>query len=264
LAIHAKQFRLLSYDNTSGMKAGISDALCIIATGGGMATRKLYTDEELAVISAARPFILNGISGFVKRPDLLERSIYLSLDSMPAEKRRTEEEMKAEFIAIRPAILGGLYDLVSQAIANLKGTPAPTGVRMADAARFIAAAESGLDVEPGTLIRLISGSQDALMIERINEEPLTLALRQVLRTGSFEGTVGVLHEKIMNYRDIANLPRTTALLSATLERLKPSLLKVGIRAELLSRSRAGKKVRIEYKDPDAAVPREPMDDVARF
>lgn len=259
LAIHAKQFRLLSYDNTSGMKAGISDALCIIATGGGIATRKLYTDEELAVIAAARPTILNGISGFVKRPDLLERSIYLSLDTMPVEKRRTEEEMKGEFMAKRSAILAGLYDLISHALANLEKTAAPIGVRMADAARFIAAAEGGLGVDPGALIRIISGSQDALMIERINEEPLTLALRHVLRSGPFEGTVGQLFERFSCLREIANLPRSTAQLSTTIERLKPSLIKVGIRAEMLSRSSAGKKVRIDYTDPDADVSHYPRE-----
>lgn len=97
------------------------------------------------------------------------------------------------------------------------------------------------------------------MIERINEEPVTLALRHVLQSGPFEGTVGQLFEKISCLRDIPNLPRTTAQLSATIERLKPSLLKVGIRAQMLSRSRAGKKVRIEYVDPEDHVSQSPRE-----
>lgn len=249
LAIQAKEFRLLSYDNTSGMKATIADALCIVATGGGMATRKLYTDEDLAVISASRPFILNGIAGFAKRPDLLERSIYLHLDGMDQEKRRTEEEMKKEFFDQQPAILSGLYNLVSSALVNIENTPAPVGVRMADAARFISAAEGALDVNPGTLIRIISGSQEVLMVERINDEPLTVALREALRAKPFEGYVGELFEKIRKL-DIVGLPRTAAKLSTDLERHKPALMKVGLRVQLLSRSSKGRHLRIEFIDED--------------
>ena len=57
------------------MKAEISDMLCSLATGGGIAVRKLYTDEELNVLSFMRPFMINGISGYVTRPDLMERAI---------------------------------------------------------------------------------------------------------------------------------------------------------------------------------------------
>jgi hypothetical protein len=58
--IQAKEYHLLVYDNASGMKGDISDALCTLATGGGLATRKLYSDDELQVFTASRPFIING------------------------------------------------------------------------------------------------------------------------------------------------------------------------------------------------------------
>ena len=73
LLIQAKEFRLLPYDNASGMKTEISDTLCGLATGSGIAVRKLYTNDDLQVLTFTRPFVINGISGYAKRPDLLER-----------------------------------------------------------------------------------------------------------------------------------------------------------------------------------------------
>ncbi len=54
LMIQAKDYYLLVFDNASGMKADISDALCTLSTGGGMAVRKLYTDAERQVFNQIR------------------------------------------------------------------------------------------------------------------------------------------------------------------------------------------------------------------
>lgn len=144
LAIHANQFRLLSYDNASGIKSTISDALCIVATGGGLATRKLYTDDELAVLKASRPFMLNGISGYARRPDLIERAIYVHLERVPKEQRKEERVLALEFSEQSPSILAGLYDAISVGSRNIKKGINPTGLRMADAAsRIMASEEAG-------------------------------------------------------------------------------------------------------------------------
>src|SRR5438552_51284 len=90
LMIQAKDNYLLIYDNVSGMKNDISDALCTLATGGGVATRRLYTDDELQIFNHCRPFVINGIGEFANRPDLVERSIVVILSSMPRGQRRTE------------------------------------------------------------------------------------------------------------------------------------------------------------------------------
>ncbi len=97
LMIQAKEYRHLNFDNASGMKAEMSDALCALATGGGIAVRKLYTDGDLHVMSYARPFVINGISGYVNRPDLMERAIPLKLPALPENTRKTEAELLAAF-----------------------------------------------------------------------------------------------------------------------------------------------------------------------
>ena len=46
---------------------------------------------------AARPVILNGIEDFVNRPDLADRSLFLTLEPIPEEHRRSEQELWAAF-----------------------------------------------------------------------------------------------------------------------------------------------------------------------
>jgi hypothetical protein len=47
-AIHS-HYALLVFDNVSGMKWDMSDALCALSTGSGFSTRKYYTDDEARV-----------------------------------------------------------------------------------------------------------------------------------------------------------------------------------------------------------------------
>lgn len=57
------------FDNLSYLSSQLSDALCQISTGAGFTTRRLYSDAEEVVFEAMRPLLLNGIGGFMKRPD---------------------------------------------------------------------------------------------------------------------------------------------------------------------------------------------------
>jgi hypothetical protein len=67
LAIAAGNAWVLAFDNLSGIRDQLSDALCRLATGGGFATRMLYTDDEEIIFSAKHPIILNGIDDIATR-----------------------------------------------------------------------------------------------------------------------------------------------------------------------------------------------------
>ena len=90
---------MLAFDNVSGLPAWISDTLCRLATGGGFAARQLYTDQDEVLFDACRPVILNGIENIVSRPDLADREVFLTLEPIAEEKRRTEAELWSEFEA---------------------------------------------------------------------------------------------------------------------------------------------------------------------
>ena len=132
LFIAASNGHVLAFDNVSGLPAWISDTLCRLATGGGFAVRQLYTDQDEVLFDAARPVILNGIEDIVTRPDLADRAVFLTLEPIPEERRRPEQELWAAFEAERPRILGVLLDAVAKGLAELPRTRLDKLPRMAD------------------------------------------------------------------------------------------------------------------------------------
>ena len=62
----------LAYDNLSHVPAWLSDALCRLSTGGGFATRELYTDQEEIIFDSQRPVLLTSIEEVATRSDLLK------------------------------------------------------------------------------------------------------------------------------------------------------------------------------------------------
>jgi len=148
LVIAATNSWVVCYDNLSGLPNWLSDALCRIATGGGLTTRALYTDEDETVFDVCRPIILNGIEAISTRSDILDRSIVIELPTISEANRKTEAEVLSKFEAGRPAILGGLLTAISTALANFETTKLDTLPRMADFAKWAVAAENSLGVIP--------------------------------------------------------------------------------------------------------------------
>ena len=69
LFVTAQHAHLLAFDNLSSVPPWLSDSLCRLATGGGHAARRLYTDDEETLFDAQRPVILNGIEQIVTQAD---------------------------------------------------------------------------------------------------------------------------------------------------------------------------------------------------
>ena len=55
LFIAAMNGHVLVFDNISDLAEWISDTLCRLSTGGGFATRQLYTDQDEVLLNATRP-----------------------------------------------------------------------------------------------------------------------------------------------------------------------------------------------------------------
>jgi hypothetical protein len=246
LMIQAAQNRLLVFDNASSLKHDISDALCSLATGSGFSTRQYYTDNESRTFTSCRPFIINGIGGFANKPDLMDRAISLSLPAMADARRKTEREIISAFEAYLPGLLGCLFDLIAGALANLPTTQTPKGLRMADAAKWIAAAEPAAGLHPGTLADSLVEGQEQLMGDWALGQPLVLALQRVVRDRAFVGTMGELLKKLSDDLDLPDRfrPSTPSFLSSQLTRLRPGAMKAGLFIELQPRTREGRLVHI--------------------
>ena len=77
LMIAATNGHIVAFDNLSRLREDLSDNLSVLATGGRLAVRQLYSNREEEIFEAQRPIILNGISQMATRGDLLDRAIVI-------------------------------------------------------------------------------------------------------------------------------------------------------------------------------------------
>src|SRR5262249_24970863 len=88
LFIAASNGWIQAFDNVSSLPLWLSNLLCQLSTGGGIAIRQLYTDQDEILFEVCRPIILNGIADAIVEPDLTQRTAFLLLDPIPDDKRR--------------------------------------------------------------------------------------------------------------------------------------------------------------------------------
>jgi len=239
LAIAAGNAWVLAFDNLSGIRDQLSDALCRLATGGGFATRQLYTDDEEIIFSAKRPIILNGIDDIATRGDLQERSLLVSLPSIPEERRVEEVAFWEDFEAAKPRIFGTLLEGVSAALRNAEEVHLDRMPRMADFAVRATAMEGAFGWERGSFVEVYEANRQEASEALLANEPLADAIRQTLhyaeRVGETEvgGTATELLNRLgTNVDDETKRskawPRGPQVLSRRLRRLAPALRSIGI------------------------------------
>jgi hypothetical protein len=248
LFIHAIRARLLSFGNVSHITDWLSDALCSLATGGGFATRELYTDTEEILFDAMRPFVLNGIE-FVTRSDLADRLIYFKLPPIADQDRCTEEEFWEAFERQRPSILGGLLDVITYGLQAWHDTKSDEAYpRMADFARWAAACEGAL-WEPGTFAEAYAKNRNRANLDVIEGEAIATAILRLMQQegATWSGTAGKLLnrlEEIVGEKEARrrHWPGSAPVLGARLRRIQERLRRVGIEVSYGRKGLAGTRL----------------------
>ncbi len=228
--IAAAHGHVLGFDNLSDVPAWLSDALCRLSTGGGFSTRTLYSDDEEQLFDAVRPVVLNGIPDFSSRPDLVSRSVFVSLPPISDDHRRDETTFWADFDRERPVLLGALLDLVSAALRHGRAVSLDRLPRMADFARWVVAAEPACPWPAGTFLRVYAGNREQAIEATIDGDPLADFVKAVCPwAGTARELLAQLNEKtpdaVQNTREWFRQPRHVA---NALRRLAPALRQVGI------------------------------------
>src|SRR5262249_27355400 len=149
LFIAASNGHVLAFDNLSGLPPWLSDTLCRLTSGGAFSTRRLFTDQDEILFTAAHPLLLNGIEDIITRPDLADPAILLMLAPIAERKRRPESALRREFELARPYILGALLDAAAHGLQRLPRVRLHRLPRMADFALWATACESAFR-PPGT------------------------------------------------------------------------------------------------------------------
>ena len=185
LLVSAANSWVLAFDNLSGLPSAMSDALCRLATGGGLATRANYTDRDEAIFEATRPLLLNGIPFLTDRADLAERALTVHLRTIDESSRRTEDDLFAAFEAARPRILGALLDAVSAALRHHAEVKLDRYPRLADFAKWVTAAEGGLGWEAGAFMAAYDANRAAVAETAFESDLVAVAVRGFVTPAAF-------------------------------------------------------------------------------
>ena len=248
LFLAAKNGHLLAFDNLSGISSKMSDALCRLATGGAFATRKLYTDDEEATLKAENPMILNGIGAFAVRPDLIDRSVFVTLSRIGEGKRRLKREIMSAFEALHPEILGALLDAVVTGLQRRDAVKLDELPRMADCCLWVTACETHFWKE-GTFIKALQEARKIATEDATDVDPVAAAIRKMMDSRTdWTGTASNLLEALFEFstdesRRMTMWPRTPGDLGKKIERCAPALRELGLEITK-SRSADAKRDRI--------------------
>lgn len=233
-AIAALVSYLLALDNLSGLTNEQSDMLCRLATGAGISKRRLYTDLDEVQLHLCRPVLLNGIDAIATRPDLADRSLVVTLPTIPDARRREEATFWSAFESARPRLLGALLDVVAGALkCSGKATP-PNLPRMADFAAWVCAAEPALGWPAGAFLAAYRANIEGAAEAAVEASPVGVAVLALLNR---ERSVTYVATELMSALERAApdwaprspaWPRSPRGLTDSLRRLTAPLRQLGI------------------------------------
>ena len=251
LHIAAANAHIVSLENLSHLNGEQQDALCILSTGGGYATRQLYTNGAEHVMQSKRPVMLNGIAAVATQPDLIERTISVELPTITAKARKDEQSMEAAWEKDYPAIFAGMLDLFAKALERLPTVVIPEGMakRMIDFQRLGEAITVAQGGKAGEFSKQLDALHSESALRGLESYGIAVGL-QVLAARpegrEWEGTYLQLLTELGRLGEIdrSNWPKSPRHLSSQVKRIAPGLRRVGIRIEAAGRGATGAKVRI--------------------
>lgn len=251
IAIMTQNTFILSFDNISNLSNEMSDIMCRISSGGSFSMRTLFTTMDESYIRINRPLILNGIENLAERPDLLDRSIIIELDVIEEANRKTNEEIWTHFNKIHAEVLGALCNISSEALKEYEYVVMHEKPRMADFAKWVTAAESSLNWEQGSFLRIYNENRKTAIEQGLNQNPLALAIvNMIAAEDEVVGTFKNIFAKIKEYGDESSYMLNSISLNklkGMLKRVSPILREYSIFMERLPRSSAGSRLRIYRK-----------------
>jgi hypothetical protein len=231
---------LMSYENISHLSSPMQDALCVISTGGGHAKRKLYADADETVIQVKNPIIINGITPSITAQDLIDRTVTIEL---PVITERTEtNHLKSVFESEHAHILGGLLNIVSQALKLLPNVnlPANERPRLYEFARFGIALAEASGFNRDKFMQQFNHSRQESLARTIDAHPVAVALIEWAEARVFkteELSAKVLFTEVEQYRPdhTADWPRSPKGFADALRRASSALRQWGIECKCLGK-----------------------------
>jgi len=220
------------FDNCNYFSQEVSDMFCRACTGGGISTRKLYTDMDEITFSFHSPIILNGISAPSMSQDLIERSLIINLDRILEQNRKEKSIIEAKRDALLPKVRGYLMGVVAEAMgaSSHQATLLP---RMADFARRADACTVAMGYGGGEFMEAYLNLAREAAKDAVRSDVLADSLLEYLEiNGSWDGSASellrVLSELAGQNSRSPHWPKdSTRLSDSLLGKLKPGLCAMG-------------------------------------
>jgi len=248
------------FDNLDNINAEKSNLLCMAATGGACCKRKLYTDSEETILRFKRPVSLNGINVVATKPDLLDRSILLELDRIPAEERKDESELWKEFDADIPKMLGAIFTTLSKAMSLYNTVKLVKMGRMADFTKWGYAIAEAAGIGGEKFLESYLNNQKRANEEAVESNPVAAAVIKLMSDKpKWDGTVTALLRALIIIAINENIdthsklwPAEPNVLSRRLNEVKSNLEDEGIQYTIRHHSIA-KEVTITNESPNVKI-----------
>jgi hypothetical protein len=251
LMIGASNGWMLAFDNLSHLPVWLSDGLCRLATGGGFSTRELYSDMEEVHFNAQRPVLLTGIDDLVRRGDLMDRGLFLTMAPISEDKRKTEKAILREVLEDAPKLLGALLDAVASGLRLLPQVQLKNLPRMADFALWGEAVCQAVGMRRSAFLDAYAINRRAASETLLEDSPVVPILEEVIKPkGKWEGTSTQLLDAL-NLRAEPRVvqsrqwPKSPRGLSSALRRLAPALRAHGVDVTFPPRSKTARSITIE-------------------
>lgn len=198
LAVNLQQHWFLPFDNVSFISESTSDTLCRAVTGGGIQQRKLYTNAEDTIFTFQRVLAINGINNTATRPDLLDRSLLVELRRIPEDERRELVGLQESFERDKPDILGGIFDVLADAMEIYPTVKLDRLPRMADFNRWSYAIGEAMGKGGGErFLKEYAANRETQNMEAINSDPVaTLILALMESRTEWSGTSTDLYKSL--------------------------------------------------------------------
>ena len=243
---------VISIENVSHLPAPIQDALCVIATGGGFAKRKLYSDSDEIVITLKRPAILNGIVAAITQQDAVSRAISIELPVITSAAAK--DKLDSEYEKNRASILGGLLDIAAKALEYLPEMtlPADQRPRLVEFAYLGMAVAKAMNYPSEVFMEQFNAARQDGLERTLDASPVASAIRDWAETNPdqiAERSAKDWLNWLEDYKpkNCDSWPRSPKGLGDAMRRAAPALRQLGIECRCLGKIGSTVKWRIGQK-----------------
>jgi hypothetical protein len=176
-----------------------------------------------------------------------DRAMFLALEPITDERRRTERELWREFQTMRPRILGALLDAAAHGLRRLPRVRLERSPRMADFAQWATACETAF-WPSGTFLRVYDDNRRAAIEGVIEADPVAAFVREIMAVrGTWVGRASdLLRARIDAGEDVLDgttgWPKNPRALAGRLRRCQTFLRTVGIDIAFAREGRTGSRM----------------------